>query len=107
MGPCCPGWGVADVPHFKMTPRGLVPYDPGLPASAQPTRIPPFRSTARWQRLAKRQIRRLPRRAECGHEGSPENPLTAEHITALAAGGDPCGPLQTVCKRCNSSKGAM
>jgi 5-methylcytosine-specific restriction endonuclease McrA len=97
------------VPHYKLTARGLVPHDPRLPAAAQPAKLPPLRSTARWQRAARRQIRREPWCAECGHKGDEANPLTADHVVALAAGGDPWSPanLQTLCRSCNSSKGTL
>jgi 5-methylcytosine-specific restriction endonuclease McrA len=87
------------MPKYRMTSRGVVSYH---------DRVPPLRSTARWQRAAKRQIRRQPWCSECGHPGSPENPLTCDHIIAIAAGGEPWSPSnhQTLCRSCNSSKGA-
>jgi 5-methylcytosine-specific restriction protein A len=39
------------------------------------------------------------------HEVSPAQ-LTADHIVPIAAGGDPHGPLQILCRSCNSRKGA-
>ena len=32
--------------------------------------------------------------------------LTADHITPLARGGHPLGPLRVLCRRCNSRRGA-
>lgn len=32
--------------------------------------------------------------------------LTADHVVPVAAGGDPHGPLQVLCRSCNSSRGA-
>jgi 5-methylcytosine-specific restriction protein A len=39
------------------------------------------------------------------HEVTPEQ-LTADHVVPVAAGGHPHGPLQVLCRSCNSSKGA-
>ncbi len=36
----------------------------------------------------------------------PAADLTADHRTAIAAGGDPTGPLQVLCRACNAAKGA-
>lgn len=36
----------------------------------------------------------------------PSSDLTADHITPVAAGGHPHGPLQVLCRSCNSSKQA-
>jgi 5-methylcytosine-specific restriction enzyme A len=32
--------------------------------------------------------------------------LTADHVEAVAAGGDEDGPLRVLCRRCNSARGA-
>jgi hypothetical protein len=32
--------------------------------------------------------------------------LTADHVTAVAVSGDQGGPLQVLCRTCNSAKGA-
>ena len=32
--------------------------------------------------------------------------LTADHVTAIANGGDPLGPLRVLCRSCNSRRGA-
>lgn len=44
---------------------------------------------------------------ECPYpdRGTPANPLTADHVTPIAAGGGP-DQLTVLCRRCNSSKGA-
>ena len=40
-----------------------------------------------------------------GHLVDPErNPLSADHITPVAAGGTEDGPLQVLCRSCNSTK---
>lgn len=43
----------------------------------------------------------------CGLHGTPDNPITAGHITARANGGtsDPSN-IRAECRRCNSSRGA-
>jgi hypothetical protein len=41
------------------------------------------------------------------HPADPErNPLTADHVTAVAAGGHPLGPYGVLCRACNGAKGA-
>ena len=32
------------------------------------------------------------------------NPLSADHVASVASTGDESGPLQILCRRCNSSK---
>jgi 5-methylcytosine-specific restriction protein A len=39
------------------------------------------------------------------HEVDPRD-LTADHVTPVAAGGHPHGPLQVLCRSCNSRRGA-
>ena len=58
------------------------------------------------QRRAAAAIAAHPYCADCGHRGSPRNPLTAGHIIPIALGGDPRGPLKVQCLSCNSSEGA-
>lgn len=43
----------------------------------------------------------------CGRQGTPDNPITAGHITPRAHGGtnDPAN-YRPECRRCNSTKGA-
>jgi len=36
----------------------------------------------------------------------PSADLTADHVTSVAASGEQDGPLQVLCLRCNSAKGA-
>jgi len=36
----------------------------------------------------------------------PSTDLTADHVAAVAAGGPESGPLQVLCRRCNSARGA-
>jgi 5-methylcytosine-specific restriction endonuclease McrA len=57
--------------------------------------------------MAKAQVARHPACATCGHPGSPDNPLTADHVLPRIAGGRSApANLQTLCRRHNSAKGA-
>ncbi len=38
------------------------------------------------------------------HGVRPPNLLTADHVVAVAAGGDPRGPLEVLCRVCNGAK---
>ncbi|MCK2214275.1 HNH endonuclease [Actinomadura sp. ATCC 31491] len=40
------------------------------------------------------------------HTAEPWNPLTADHIDPVARGGPEDGPLQVLCRSCNSAKGS-
>ncbi|KKF01936.1 hypothetical protein WN67_11010 [Mycolicibacterium obuense] len=42
-----------------------------------------------------------------GREAHPSSDLTADHITEVAFGGDPHGPLQVLCRSCNARKHAV
>jgi 5-methylcytosine-specific restriction endonuclease McrA len=59
-----------------------------------------------WARMAKAQIAADPRCRDCGHTGSIDNPLTADHVVPRARGGrnEPSN-LATRCRVCNSAKG--
>ncbi len=61
--------------------------------------------TAEWYRIKAEALRTQPWCSRCGTAGSPDNPLTADHIVPLHRGGtstaDNCGVL---CRSCNSSK---
>jgi 5-methylcytosine-specific restriction endonuclease McrA len=57
-----------------------------------------------YQRRRAAAIKAQPWCSDCGHVGSVENPLTAEHITPVAKGGK-YGPLAVLCRSCNSSRG--
>lgn len=41
------------------------------------------------------------------HQADAGNPLTADHLTPVAAGGAEAGPLGVLCRSCNSSKKAL
>jgi 5-methylcytosine-specific restriction protein A len=41
-----------------------------------------------------------------GRPGHPATDLTADHITPVAHGGRPDGPLDVLCRSCNSRKAA-
>ena len=85
-----------------LTPE--VPSHPGVRRSmarlSHPQRI---RRGRRWQAVARQQIQRQPWCSRCGATSD----LTADHIVAMALGGDPYDPrnLDTLCRSCNSKKG--
>jgi 5-methylcytosine-specific restriction endonuclease McrA len=54
------------------------------------------------QRLARAAIAQQPWCSACG----TTHDLTADHLTPLALGGDPLGPLLVLCRRCNSRRGS-
>jgi 5-methylcytosine-specific restriction protein A len=56
---------------------------------------------AEHQRRARAAIAAQPWCSNCG----ATTDLTADHITPIAVGGDPLGPLRVLCRRCNSSRG--
>lgn len=55
------------------------------------------------RRQAAAQIAAVPYCERCGHQGSPDNPLTAEHGLPRARGGSQV--TGTLCRSCNSSSG--
>ena len=68
--------------------------------------------TRAWKKLrnddrpiAKAVIAVSPRCAQCGHTGSADNPLTADHLVPLIRSGRNTGPRQTLCRDCNRAKG--
>jgi 5-methylcytosine-specific restriction endonuclease McrA len=83
---------------------------------SQGSRCPAHRSERKAIRNADRSIARAVVEAHpscqctgCGlHEGAclATEDLTAEHVVPLAAGGTNEGERRTLCRRCNSSKGA-
>lgn len=56
----------------------------------------------RWRALSLATRQRQPWCSRCG----AVEDLTADHLVPLSRGGDPMGPTETLCRRCNSSKGA-
>ena len=50
------------------------------------------------QRRAARAVAAQPWCTVCGHPGSTENPLTADHVVPLSRGGER-GPLRVACRR--------
>jgi len=62
----------------------------------------PTRRTHTEQQRRRQQVAAQPWCTVCG---STED-LTAEHVVPVAAGGSEDGPLVTLCRRCNSSRGA-
>lgn len=62
---------------------------------------------AEWVRLSKRAIKEHPWCVVCNHPGSPDNPLTGDHIIPHGRGGrNVRSNVQVLCLRHNSSKGA-
>lgn len=60
----------------------------------------------RWQQRSNAVRTASPACQTCGTTGSKQNPLTVDHITPKAAGGDDHrANLRTLCRRCNSAKG--
>ena len=92
------------MPRYRIDRQGNV-----VPAADVRRRTPAqrLRSTAAWRRARARQLLRQPWCADCGHPGSPDNPLTGDHIVPLAAGGAGLDPanLATLCRSCNARKG--
>lgn len=61
--------------------------------------------TADWYSIVGEAVRQQPWCSVCGHEGSPDNPLTGDHILALEKGGMSTGDnCQVLCRHCNSRK---
>jgi 5-methylcytosine-specific restriction protein A len=59
-----------------------------------------------WRRLSARVIAEEGRCRDCGTTGTPDNPLTADHIIAKVRGGtNERSNLTCRCRRHNSSKG--
>jgi len=57
-----------------------------------------------WRKLSMQKRREQPWCEMCGHWGSPNNPLTADHIRPLNAGGAlivPTYQLRTLCRVCH------
>lgn len=60
-----------------------------------------------WRKAVAAAIEAQPYCSACGHEGSPNNPLTGDHKTPLSAGGthDPEN-IDVLCRYHNSVKGS-
>ena len=59
-----------------------------------------------WRKISRQVIAEEGACRVCGHTGSPDNPLTCDHIVPLARGGtNDRSNLQCLCRRHNSSKG--
>lgn len=60
-----------------------------------------------WRRLSEEARKDQPWCSRCGHQGSPRNPLTLDHLMPVAQAG-PAIPSpegrQVLCRRCNSGK---
>jgi 5-methylcytosine-specific restriction enzyme A len=62
---------------------------------------------ARWRRLVELAIRAHPYCVDCPHTGSPDNPLTGDHIIPRANGGpNTLDNIAVRCRVCNGRRGA-
>jgi 5-methylcytosine-specific restriction endonuclease McrA len=60
-----------------------------------------------WQQIQKQAIREHPWCVDCGTGGTPDNPLTGDHIVPRVLGGkDERANVAVRCRTCNSRKGA-
>jgi 5-methylcytosine-specific restriction protein A len=59
-----------------------------------------------WRRVVERAIAEQPWCSRCGHTGSPDNPLTGDHLVPVSRGGlAEASNVRVLCRRCNSAKG--
>lgn len=59
-----------------------------------------------WARVSRAVVRRDGACVDCGHRGSPDNPLTADHVIPRSQGGtNDMSNLVCRCRSCNSSRG--
>ena len=62
--------------------------------------------TRQWRKAKDQVIDASPICVICGHTGSPDNPLTGDHIRPKHLGGQPeISNIQVLCRVCNSRKG--
>lgn len=60
-----------------------------------------YYDTPQWKARRKRQLAAFPNCAHCGQKAT-----IADHIHNIGAGGDPDGPLQSLCIKCHNRKTA-
>lgn len=60
-----------------------------------------YYASPKWRARRARQLEEFPNCAQCGAKASH-----ADHIDNMAAGGDPDGPLQSLCESCHRHKTA-
>jgi 5-methylcytosine-specific restriction protein A len=58
-----------------------------------------YYKTPAWRERSKRQLAQEPLCARCGRRA-----VHADHVQNIAAGGDPDGPLQSLCGDCHRKK---
>lgn len=63
-------------------------------------------STRRWRKRRAAQLKAEPRCQACLAQGFITVATQADHITPIANGGDPDGPLQSLCAPCHDRKTA-
>lgn len=62
---------------------------------------------SQWRRISDQVVAEEGMCIDCGHVGTPDNPLTADHVVAKANGGtDDRDNLVCRCRRHNSAKGS-
>lgn len=75
--------------------------------SMRPSRRATGHYDAEWRRNVAQAIREHPWCSVCRTGGTPDNPLTGDHITPWRDGGsNDRGNIMVLCRACNSSKGA-
>ena len=60
-----------------------------------------------WRKLSAQKRREQPWCEKCGFRGSPQNPLTADHLHPLTKGGAlivPTYMLRVLCRRCHGTE---
>lgn len=85
----------------------------GRQANRQRARTTPTKRGRDWTEVNRRRAAVKAWRGEHGDwcpgyrvPAHASDDLTADHITPVALGGDPRGPLTVLCRSCNSRKGA-
>jgi 5-methylcytosine-specific restriction endonuclease McrA len=97
--------GVKGQPCGRITPDRRCPEHARLYEAAR-TRRSKGHYDAAWRRVRARAIREQPWCRVCRTPGTPDNPLTGDHVQAWAHGGtSQRANVEVLCRRCNSRKG--
>lgn len=88
--------------------RHAIPGTSRCPAHSKGRRKSPemqarssYYDSPQWRERRKRQLKEFPNCAQCGAPAT-----IADHIHNIGAGGDPDGPLQSLCLKCHNRKTA-